>query len=320
MRIVRHPAYCPPEARHSVVALGNFDGVHRGHKAVIETAVTLAKQHNTPAAVMTFEPHPRTILQPDCPPLRLTPFRDKMERIAACGINVTFCLHFNHALSQLSGEDFVQHILYQQLKVAHIVTGHDFIFGHQRSGNVALLKQLADQYGYKVTQLDDITQEDNIRYSSTAIREALQRGDIATAQHILGHDYTLSGRVIYGKQLGRTIGFPTANIALKNHLRPAFGVYTAHIRIDGDDNIHNAIINIGRKPTVGGTQELIEVHLLDITGELYGKRLYVTPLTYIRAERRFETIDALKTQISLDCHQARLFFEEDYKEESASNV
>lgn len=302
MQLVRDPFACPTELKNAVIVLGNFDGVHKGHQAVIEHAKNIAAQLRVPCAVLTFEPHPIQILKPNTPPIRITPLRLKAERIKALGVDGLITLHFTKALSQLSGEAFIEDILVNALNASHIVSGYDFMFGYKRSGNPQLLQQLGPKHGYGYTQIAPVG-EGSIRYSSTSIREALKQGDVEQAAHLLGHGYHLLGRVSKGEQLAQTLGFPTANIKPKKMLLPKFGVYAALATCE-DGTQHNAVINIGVKPTFGKKIPLIEAHLLSFSGDLYGQWLRLDVKAHIRNERTFDGIEALKLQIKRDCEAA----------------
>ncbi len=305
MTIIRDYAHCPDKARNAVLALGNFDGVHRGHQAVISRATDIAKKYGLPSAVMTFEPHPRAVLVPGTPPFRISSFRQKAEKILALRIDFLFAAHFTSGFSQLSGEAFVRDVLRHHLSVSHVVVGHDFIFGHKRSGNTALLERLSREMNFSVTQVHPVTVEGQA-FSSTRIRALLRQGDIPAACAMLGHAYELEGRVIRGEQNGKKLGFPTANMRLKNYLPPAFGVYAAEVY---SDSWRKAVINIGKKPTFGEHQPLLEAHLLDFNENLYGRRITVRIHAFLRAEQKFDNIESLKTQIARDCETARQYFE-----------
>lgn len=307
MRVFRHYTDLPDDARGSVVALGNFDGVHLGHRAVIAEAAAIARRHGAPLAVLTFEPHPRTVFRPDDPPFRLSPFRIKCRHIQALGVDLLFTIHFDAAFSRKSAETFVEEVLADGLGIRHVVIGYDFVFGHRRRGNADLLRAMAPSYGFGVTQVTSAGDETGDVYSSTRARAFLVEGDPAGAAEILGRPWEIEGRVEHGDQRGRTIGFPTANVELGEYLRPAFGVYAVRAGIDrgGETVWSDGVANIGRRPTVGGTVERLEVHLFDFDGDLYGQHLRVRLIDFIRPERRFDGLDALKTQIVLDAAAAR---------------
>jgi riboflavin kinase / FMN adenylyltransferase len=305
VQIIRHYTAAPDALKGSVIALGNFDGVHRGHKIVMDTAASYAKALNAPCAVMTFEPHPVTRLKPGTPPLRITSFYSKMQRIRQCGMDAVYALHFTEAFSQLPAEQFIEEVLIGHLQVRHIVIGYDFIFGHKRSGNGALLAEKAAEAGIGFTQVPPVTHLGAL-CSSSAIRESLRKGDVTQASTMLGYTYQITGKVTHGEERGRLLGFPTANIRLHDLLRPALGVYAVQVRIAGDDKRYNAVANLGKKPTFNDAGELLEVHIFDFAGDIYGRRLTVYFRDFLRPEQKFATIDALRLQIAADCEATRI--------------
>ena len=306
MKLFRHHTDLPDDVRGCAVALGNFDGVHRGHRTVIAEAQAQAVRLGAPSAVLTFEPHPRTLFRPQDPAFRLTPFRIRARLIEALGVDALFMLHFDEALSRMTAEDFVAEVLVKGLGARHVVAGYDFVFGYKRGGDMAFLRQEGERHGFGVTEVAPVGQDAEI-FSSTRVRTLLQAGDPQGAASILGHPFEIEGRVEHGDQRGRTIGFPTANIELGEYLRPAFGVYAVRAGIDqgGDTVWHPGVANLGKRPTVGGTVERLEVHLFDVDEDLYGKHVRVQLLHFIRPEMRFESFDALKAQIQLDARTAR---------------
>ena len=307
-RIIRHPATLGDEIKGFVLAIGNFDGLHQGHRTVITTARSIARSDNrVPLGIVTFEPHPYQILKPDHLPLRLSTLRTKLRFFESLEVDYVIVLRFDVKLQQTRAEDFVSKILIDQLKARHLIVGHDFRFGRDRQGDVTLLRRLTSRWATEVTVVDKINDATGKPYSSSAVRNALAVGDLSHATSILGHPWYLSGRVYKGNQLGRTIGFPTANIDLGDHVRPAFGVYAVYAGIDqGAQTIwHHGVANLGRRPTVGGTEECLEVHLFDFVGDLYGKNIIVQLIDYLRAEQRFDGFEALKAQIISDAANAR---------------
>ncbi len=292
----------------TAIALGNFDGIHCGHRQVIEPVLAAREQAvlRLYATVVSFSPHPREFFSKQ-PLALLSPFEERIALLEQTGVDQLMVLPFDQELANLSPEAFVHQILVEQLQAKHISVGKDFRFGHRRAGNADLLQQLAAQHGIEVTQVS-LQTLDGERISSSAIRQALAQGDIPTTSQLLGRPYRLIGKVIEGQQVGRTIGFPTANLQLPpNKLVPAQGVYG--VRVSGKDlNQGNAIagvMNIGNRPTVNGLEQTIEVHVLDWQGDLYGQELTVELLEFIRSEQRFPSLDALKAQISADCAIAR---------------
>lgn len=306
MRIFRHDRVGTGD-RGAVVAIGNFDGVHLGHQAVIGAAGTLARSLRAPHAVLTFEPHPRRVFRPQDPPFRLTPFRVKARRIEALGVDLLFTLHFDLAFAARSAEDFIDSVLIQGLGARHVVVGYDFVFGHQRRGNPALLQQRGAALGFGVSVIDPVAGSGGAVYSSTRIREHLAAGRPREAAALLGRPWEIDGRVERGDQRGRTIGFPTANLLLDHYLRPAAGVYAVRAGIEegGRTLWHDAVANFGRRPTFGGTDLRLEVHLFDFAGDLYGRHLRVALIEHLRPEQKFPGIDALKAQIAADAARAR---------------
>lgn len=304
MRVYRHSWDLPPEARGAAVAIGNFDGVHMGHRAVIGEAGKLAHAASLPWAVLTFEPHPRELFNPDGPPFRLTPFREKAAAIAGLGVEILVVLRFDWKLCRCPAEDFVEQVLVDGLGAAHVVAGYDFHFGHQRRGDCAMLLDLGRKLGFDFTAVHAASDEGGDVYSSTRARACLEEGDVRGAAEVLGRPFAVDGRVRRGDERGRTIGFPTANLALGRLQRPKLGVYAVEVVRSGGE-VLQGVANIGRRPTFGGEDEVLEVHLFDFEGYLYGERLEVRLIDFIRAEKKFDGIDALKAQIARDGARAR---------------
>lgn len=302
MRIFRGWHDIPSDARGAAVALGNFDGVHLGHTSVIRAAH--AARPDAPLAVLTFEPHPREVFRPDDPPFRLTLAAERADALAALGVSVLYELPFNHVFSLMSAEDFVSKVLHEGLGARHLVSGQDFAFGHRRGGNTSFLAERAEALGMGLTLVPAITDAQG-PLSSTRIRRALQDGYPEHATAELGRPWTIRGLVSHGDKRGRTIGFPTANVPLGRHLEPARGVYAVTVR-RADGSVHNGVANIGRRPTVNaGTESRLEVNLFDFDGNLYESDITVAMHTYIRAEKKFSGLDALKAQIAADAAEAR---------------
>lgn len=305
MRVIRHFAELSPQPKGCVVALGNFDGVHIGHQAVILQARTLARQLAADFAVMTFEPHPRLLFQPDLPPFRLTPFRVKTRLIEEMGADLCLMQHFDAAFAAHSAHDFVTDLLVGHLGVKGVVVGHDYVFGQKRQGNPDFLRMMGEKLGFAVTVVKAAATEDGEIYSSTRVRQHLIEGRPRDAARLLGRPWEIEGRVEHGDQRGRTIGFPTANIRLEDYQRPALGVYAVRVGL-GVGEWLDGVANFGHRPTFDKTDELLEVHVLDYSGDLYGRHVRVQMVDYIRPEQKFSGIDALKTQISHDASQARI--------------
>jgi riboflavin kinase/FMN adenylyltransferase len=292
----------PPEWKGGVVALGNFDGVHRGHQALLARARAQAASLGAPVVAFTFEPHPRGFFVPDTGPFRLTLLPAKTRLLAGHGVQAVLAQRFDESFAALPAASFIEDVLRKGLGARHVVCGYDFTFGARRSGNVEMLRAEGKAHGFGVTVLDPVTHEGEI-YSSTRIREALRHGWARDAAGLLGHGWEIEGTVELGDQRGRTIGFPTANVALGEHLRPRFGVYAVRALVDG--TWRNGVANLGKRPTFGKLQENFEVHLFDFTGDLYGKILRVALIDFIRAEMKFSGLDQLKAQIAADGERAR---------------
>jgi riboflavin kinase/FMN adenylyltransferase len=307
LRIVRHPHELPSGRRGSALAIGNFDGVHRGHRAVIGTAGALARAAGCPHGVMTFEPHPRSLFKADDPPFRLSPFRIKARHIEAMGVDFLFLQHFDLAFAKISAEEFVERILVAEMGVGHVVVGCDFVFGHKRGGDVRYLTNAGLALGFEVTCVPPIKDETGKTHSSTAIREALTAGRPAEAARLLGRFWEIEGRVEHGDGRGKKIGFPTANIHLDEYLRPANGVYAIRAGIDNGERTiwRDGVANYGRRPTFAASESVLEAHIFDFSEDLYGRHLRVALVEHLRPEQKFDGIDALKAQIAADCAQAR---------------
>lgn len=303
MRIIRSLSHWPQAAQCSVMALGNFDGVHLGHQAVIGRAREIARNQNRLLAIMTFEPHPRRFFQPELPILRIAPFSEKARLLRDAGVDYLFVARFNAAFSMLSAEEFIQDILLKGLHVAHVVTGHNFAFGYRRGGNVEYLEACAKEKGFAYTRVDAAVMEDGDVYSSTAIRTALSEGRMEEVASLLGRSYAMRGPVIHGDRRGHSIGFPTANIRPAPLYLPRLGVYAVRLHVQGQ--VYSAVANLGLRPTVDGARKLLEVHALDAVLDCYGAHANVEFLSFIRPERKFPGLDALKAQIKDDVRTAR---------------
>jgi len=310
MELIRGLHNLKPHHRGCVATIGNFDGVHLGHQAVIRQVMDKGNELGLPVAVITFEPQPQEYFRPDEVPSRLTRFREKVLILETLFVDRVLCLRFNRQLASLTADDFVQRILVDGLGVKYLVVGDDFKFGKGRTGDFAYLQSIGPELGFEVSDTDSFSFAGE-RVSSTRIREALETGDLLLAKQMLGRDYSMRGRVAHGDKRGRTIGFPTANIYLHRKSSPLYGVYSVqlhskHPQIGG--HVLNGIANVGQRPTVGGTRTLLEVHLFDFSADIYGAYVDVTFLQKIRDEHRFESFEALKAQIALDVEQAKAFF------------
>ena len=307
MRLFRSWSEIPPPLKGGVVALGNFDGLHLGHQAVLSKTVEMAREKGVAAGVMTFEPHPRMFFVPDQDPFRLSPFRIKARLIAALGLDFLYVQNFDHEFSQRSAESFVEDVLVGGLGVSQIVVGYDYVFGYQRKGNVALLKELAPRYGFTVTSVGEMALPGGARYSSTNVRNLLKDGHPAEAAQLLGRYWEIEGRVEHGDKRGRTIGFPTANLPYRDYLHPKKGVYAVRAGIDrGAETIwHSGVANFGNRPTFDKKDILLEVHLFDFAEDIYTRHLRVALVDFLRPEMKFDGLEVLKAQIVKDGDDAR---------------
>ena len=307
MRIYRHYDALPADARGAAVAIGNFDGVHPGHQTVIHEAGLIAGDMCRPWTVLTFEPHPRAFFTPDSEPFRLTPFRSKARRIAELGADLLIVQRFDKAFSSLPAEDFVNTVLVDGLGAGHVVSGYDFVFGHKRGGNCELLLAMGAKKGFGFTAVNAQTDSSGEAYSSTRVRERLGDADPRGAAAILGRDFEIEGRVARGEARGKSIGFPTANIPLGAYLRPALGVYAVRAMIEQENGEIwlDGVANIGVRPTFGSDGVVLEVFLFDFDDDLYGKRLRVRLVDFLRPEKKFDGVDDLKAQIAQDSAKAQ---------------
>ncbi len=307
MQIYRHYDALPADARGAAVAIGNFDGVHPGHQTVIHEAGLIAGDMCRPWAVLTFEPHPRAFFTPGSEPFRLTPFRSKARRIAELGADLLIVQRFDKAFSSLPAEDFVNTVLVDGLGAGHVVSGYDFVFGHKRGGNCELLLAMGAKKGFGFTAVNAQTDSSGEAYSSTRVRERLGDADPRGAAAILGRDFEIEGRVARGEARGKSIGFPTANIPLGAYLRPALGVYAVRAAIEQENGERwlDGVANIGVRPTFGGDGVVLEVFLFDFDDDLYGKRLRVRLVDFLRPEKKFDGVDDLKAQIAQDSAKAQ---------------
>ncbi|MDE2334412.1 MAG: bifunctional riboflavin kinase/FAD synthetase [Rhodospirillales bacterium] len=294
----------PAAARGASVALGNFDGVHRGHAQVL--AAAHAARPDAPRAVLTFEPHPRELFRPDDPPFRLTLSAERAAALRQLGTALLFELPFDRAFSAMTAEDFAVEVLHRGLGARHLVCGADFAFGHRRGGNTAFLAGRAEALGIGLTLVPALADAEG-PVSSTRIRRLLQDGYPQRAAALLGRPWTIRGPVEHGDARGRTIGFPTANVPLGRHLEPARGVYAVQARL-ADGRLVGGVANIGRRPTLGESPESrVEAHLFDFSEDLYGQELGISLLAFLREERKFPSFDALRAQIARDAEEARNF-------------
>ncbi len=308
MRLFRDYRGVPEAFQGMAVAIGNFDGVHRGHQALLAACRAEADRLQGPFAALTFEPHPRRVFSPDAPPFRLTPFRSRVRRLRAEGVEALFTLRFDEALHGKPAARFVQDVLVDGLGARHVVVGYDFVFGHQRDGDVDVLRRAGETHGFGVTVLEPVTHGDDV-CSSTIARVNLESGRVRRAAELMGAWWEVEGRVRGGDRRGRTIGFPTLNLHLDaDALKPSLGVYAVQVSVlreDGSDEWHPGAANLGRRPTFDGTGVVLEVHILDYSGDLYGRRVRVAFVEHLRPERKFDGLESLKAQIDADCEEAR---------------
>lgn len=289
-----------------VATIGSFDGVHLGHQVLLRSVTEMSKAMNLPSLVILFEPQPYEFFSRETAPARLMRLREKVCALYRAGIDQVLCLKFNTKLRHLSADAYINQVLVAGLNVKHLVVGDDFRFGCDRSGNFELLQQAGKQHDFTVSDTNTLVAQSE-RISSTRIRQLLEDDKLNDAKVLLGCDFSVSGRVIYGKQLGRTIGFPTVNIGLGRYRSPVRGVYC--VRVMRGSDVFDGVANVGVRPTVGGREKpLLEVHLLGVNEQLYGDFLKVAFLHKVREEQVFTSLDALKQQIAVDVESAKQFF------------
>jgi len=285
------------------LTIGNFDGLHRGHQAVIEQLNAHASALQVPSALMTFEPMPLEFFRPEQAPARLSSLREKVEDAGAFGIDLFVCARFNRKFAELSADAFLHQLLLERFNPRYVTVGDDFHFGHNREGDIECLHAFGAAHGIQTAPMSAVTVAGE-RISSTRIRTALAAGDTAAARHLLGRDYRISGRVASGRQLGRTLGFPTANIRMRRRVALRYGVYAVRVTLP-DGRVHGGAANIGVRPAVGGDDCLLEVFLLDFDGDLYDRRIDVSFEAFIRAEADFDDLEALTRQMHADVDAVR---------------
>ena len=293
----------PENLRGSIVALGNFDGFHLGHQAVVGRAVARAFHERRPMVVATFDPHPVRFFKPDLPPFRLTTLDQRERLFAHAGADAMLVFEFGRALASMDAEEFIAEVMAKRVGAAGVVTGDDFTFGKGRTGDAELLKSLGESHGVIAETVPQVL-IDGVRVSSGRIREALIAGDSGTATKLLSRDYAIEGVVQNGDARGRELGYPTANLVLGDYQRPKYGIYAVRATLD-DGSEHPGVANLGVRPTFDPPQELLETHLLDFSGDLYGRQMEVALHAFIRAELKFESIDALVEEMRKDEAAAR---------------
>ena len=297
----------PVRWAHPVLALGNFDGVHRGHRKILGRVQSVASERGATPVVMTFDPHPPRVVRPDkAPPLLMTEAQ-KLEALAAAGMQGVAIVRFTPELSLWDPEMFVRAVLVNWLHVAEVWVGANYLFGHDRAGNFSILRALGSRYGFKAEKIDPVRYKDFV-VSSTRVRRLISEGRVDEAAALLGHEYYIDGTVMRGDQRGRTLGFPTANLTTDNELLPPLGVYATTTRIG--EIVHSSITNVGTRPTVDASGRMvIETHVFNLDRDLYGQSIRVGFVQRLRDERAFESLDALRAQIDDDCRRARVLFD-----------
>ena len=293
----------PDRLKGSILALGNFDGFHLGHQAVVSRAVARAFHERRPVIVATFDPHPVRFFKPDVPPFRLTSLDQREALFAHAGADAMLVFEFNERLRSTSAEDFVNELVAKRIGAAGVVTGDDFGFGKGRTGNVEVLRQLAAGRGIAAEAVAPVVL-DGVRVSSGRVREALVAGNTATATHLLTRDFTIEGAVEAGDARGRKLGYPTANLTLGDYQRPKYGIYAVRVTLE-DGSEQPGVASLGVRPTFDPPQELLEAHLFDFDGDLYGRKIEVALHAFIREERKFDSVDALVAEMRDDEAKAR---------------
>lgn len=304
MKVIRGLNNLRPEHQNTVLTIGNFDGVHRGHESVLQALKKRSQDLGLKSTVMIFEPQPLEFFAPDKAPARLTRLSEKLQAIKDCGIDQVLLVRFNSAFSQLTAEDFIRQILVEGLRTKFLFIGDDFHFGKNRQGNIHTLREAGEKHGFDVENLHTI-EDENGRFSSTRIREHLKKGELQQAAHVLGRPYRMCGRVAHGHKRGREIGYPTINLELHRNKSPLLGVYA--VLVSGlEKNWLPGVASIGNRPVVEGDDHyLLEVHLFDFDREIYGEHVQVEFVQHIRDEENFESFEALKTRIDEDARIAR---------------
>ena len=288
--------------KNAVIVIGNFDGVHRGHQTLIKKAKEIAALHNLKVGVLTFEPHPRVLFQPSQPPARLTPANLKAYHLNEENVDLLISLPFDWDFASQSAEDFIQNILINGLNAVHIIVGHDFRFGQMRTGTADTI----ENFGLNIDVVPPYNDETGEIISSSRIREYLKNGNIKNANILLGWNWEIQGEIVKGDQRGRELGYPTANVMLKNTLHPAYGIYACYIQIEGEKEWLKAATNIGIRPMFEVAEGQVEAHILDFPfREIYGKNLRIKPVTRIRSEAKFNSLEDLIIQMEKDCLKTR---------------
>lgn len=304
VEVIRDWRDLPASQRGAAVAVGAFDGVHRGHQAVIASARAAAQRLGAPLAVVSFDPHPRRLFQPEAAPFRLMTADQMARAMAPLGVDRLYLIPFDREMAGMTDEEFARRVLSEGLGVAHAAVGFDFTFGKGRFGSPEALRTYGQDLGFTVSVTDRIDDVSGLKLSSSAVREALKAGDMDRAAAILGRPFAIQGEVIHGDKRGRTIGVPTANIAMGDYMRPSYGVYAVRTRLP-DGRVVNGVANLGVRPMFEIEQPLLEVWLLDFNESLYGQTLETELIAFLRGEMKFDGLDALKVQIEADAAAAR---------------
>jgi riboflavin kinase/FMN adenylyltransferase len=302
MELVRGPDNLREHHRGCVATLGTFDGLHQGHGALIRETLRLASERARPALMLSFEPMPREFLHPTDPPARLTNFRERWRLLEGSGLRALLLMRFGERLRAMSGPEFVQ-LLERRLGASALVVGHDFRFGRHGEATTEYLEAVGPRHGFEVRVVPPVRIAGE-RASSSAVRQALARGALADAESLLGRPYSMRGRVVGGQRLGRQLGYPTANMRLRRRRTPLDGIFAVRVRGIGAHSL-GGVASLGTRPTVGGSEPLLETHVFDFDGDLYGRELEVEFISRIREERRFDGLDALVAQMDLDARAAR---------------
>lgn len=304
MELIRGTHNLRAEHCGCVLTIGNFDGVHLGHQAVLSQVREKAQQLGVPSAVMTFEPQPQELFQPEKAPARLTNWREKYLALQAQNVDRHIVIEFNKKFASQPAREFIEQTLVGKLGVKFLVVGDDFRFGYKREGDFELLQKAGKELDFEVVDTRSYRQQQQ-RVSSTAIRQALEEGDFEQAEQMLGRPYRICGKVVHGRKNGRTIGFPTANVPLKRLKSPLHGVFAVTAQFGKDEEIHSGVANLGTRPTLNGDEVQLEVHLFEFSGNLYGQQMTVTPVAKLRNEQRFASLQHLQEQIEKDAARAR---------------
>jgi riboflavin kinase/FMN adenylyltransferase len=302
MEVVRGWHNVPSALQSASVAIGNFDGVHKGHQAVLDAAKKAARISNRPSGVVVFEPHPRKYFQPGKPLFTLTTLECKLELFSAYGMDMVVVLPFDTSIASFSADDFARNVLMEGLRARHVTTGYNFFFGKGRDGNPSVLRALGNKYDFGVTIVEAVGESGEI-FSSTRIRELLAESDVAGAADMLGHCWCVEGVVESGAERGTTMGFPTANIRLPQGAALSHGIYAVRVRVDG--KAYNAVAYLGTRPTFDAGAPLLESFIFDFSGDLYGKKIRVEFVDFVRADAKFKSADDLIKQIKVDCEKAK---------------